>query len=134
MYTELFKKRVLDAYPNDPELEEALDKGNYGIVAERLRIGSGESIKPEWLLEARTLSQVQKVAAKIVMRNQVYEAFLSEGNVMHASIPCKEQVHKELWDKPEKRLIVEVAPAWEHHMTGEATGYGETDYSYHTKL
>lgn len=97
MYTEQFKKRVLDAYPNEPSLEDALEAGTYGAVAERLRMGSGETIDPMWVLEARTLAQVQCKAAQIAMRNSVYEAFLSEGNVLGASVPCKEQAHRELW-------------------------------------
>ncbi len=125
MYTEHFIKRVLDAYPDNPSLEDALKAGTYGAVAEALRIGSNEALDPMWVLEARTLGQVQQKAAQIVMRNKVYEDFLSEGNVRGASIPGKEQVHAELWNKPKKAVSDEIAPAWEP-VVNDFLGYGES--------
>lgn len=93
MYTDKFKQRVLSAYPDSPEIERLLLEGSWAL-GEKLKKFSHIEIRPQDILECRTIQEAHKLASTIAIRTRLYEDWLSVGNEAKTSVPCIEQVRQ----------------------------------------
>lgn len=88
MYTDDFKQRINDLYPEDDEINRLAREGKWEL-GRALRLASNGEITHKDIIAAQSLEELQAAAIKLRLRKELYDEFM----VGKGSIPSQQQAH-----------------------------------------